>query len=55
MPLGIGVYEDKQGHVFIASLNVTLMGKMFGGTIAEVMGKNAGKDLSDVIASVASD
>lgn len=55
MPLGIGVYEDKQGRVFIASLNVTLLGKMFGGTIADVMGKSAGKDLSEAIASVASD
>ena len=50
MPLGIGVYEDKQGRVFIASLNVTLLGRMFGGTIAEVIGV-AGKDLSAVIAT----
>ncbi len=55
MPLGPGVYEDKQGQVSIASLNVTLLGGMFGGAIAEVMGKDAGKDLNDVIASVASD
>ena len=55
MPLGIGVYEDKEGRVFIANLNVTLLGKMFGGAIAEVMGRDAGKDLSDAIASVASD
>jgi len=53
MPLGIGVYEDKQGNVYIASLNVPLIGRMFGGTIAEVMGKNAGNDLSEAIAFVA--
>lgn len=52
MPLGIGVYEDKQGRVTIASLNFGLLGRMFGGTIAEVMGKAAGGDLNDVIASV---
>ena len=55
MPLGIGVYEDKDGKVSIVSLNVTLLGKMFGGTVAEVMGRDAGKDLNDAIASVASE
>jgi uncharacterized protein (DUF302 family) len=52
MPLGLGVYEDKQGQVFVSQLNVGLLGKMFGGTIAEVMGM-AGNDLDAVVASVA--
>jgi uncharacterized protein (DUF302 family) len=52
MPLSIGVYEDKQGQVYVSQLNVGLMGMMFGGTIAEVMGM-AGKDLNEVVASVA--
>ncbi len=52
MPLAIGIYEDKKGQVYVSSLNVGLMGMMFGGTISEVMGM-AGKDLNDVIASVA--
>lgn len=52
MPLGIGVYEDKKGQVYVSQLNVGLLGMMFGGTIADVMGM-AGKDLNDVIASVA--
>jgi len=52
MPLAIGVYEDKKGQVFVSQLNVRLLGMMFGGTIAEVMGK-AGKDLNEVVASVA--
>lgn len=51
MPLGLGVYEDKKGQVFISQLNVRLMGMMFGGKIANVMGK-AGKDLSEVVKSV---
>ena len=38
MPLAIGVYEDKKGQVFVSQLNVKLLGKMFGGTIAEMMG-----------------
>jgi uncharacterized protein (DUF302 family) len=52
MPLAIGVYEDKKGQVLVSQLNVGLMGMMFGGTIADVMGM-AGKDLNEVIASVA--
>lgn len=52
MPLSLGVYEDKQGQVFISQLNVGLLGMMFGGTIADVMGM-AGNDLNEVVASVA--
>jgi uncharacterized protein (DUF302 family) len=51
MPLELGVYEDKKGQVFVSQLNVGLLGKMFGGTISEVMGK-AGKDLNEVVDSV---
>ncbi len=50
MPLGIGVYEDGKGQVFVSELKVGLMGMMFGGTIADVMGA-AGADLSAVIAT----
>jgi len=53
MPLDFGVYEDKKGQVFISKLNIWLLGKMFGGTISEVMG-TAGKDLSEVVNSVTS-
>ena len=52
MPLALGVYEDKQGQVFISQLNVGLLGMMFGGTIADVMGM-AGNDLNEVASSVA--
>ena len=51
MPLAIGVYEDKAGQVYVSQLNVGLLGMMFGGTIAEVMGQ-AGADISEVIESV---
>jgi len=37
MPCRIGVYADKTGKVFIASMNMGLMSKMFGGNIAKVM------------------
>lgn len=52
MPLALGVYEDRNGQVYVSQLNVGLMGMMFGGTIAEVMGM-AGKDLTAVVTSVA--
>ena len=52
MPMAIGVYEDKKGQVFVSHLNVRLMGMMFGGTIADVMGMT-GKDFNDFVVSVA--
>ena len=53
MPLDLGIYEDKKGQVFVSQLNVGLLGKMFGGTISEVMG-TAEKDLSELVNSVTS-
>jgi uncharacterized protein (DUF302 family) len=52
MPIELGIYENKSGQIYVSELNVGLMGKMFGGTIAEVMG-GAGKDIKDIIAAVA--
>jgi len=51
MPLGLGVYEDKKGQVFVSQLNVRLLGMMFGGNIAVVMGK-VGTDFSEVVDTV---
>lgn len=48
MPLAVGVYENKNGEVFVSQLNVGLLGMMFGGTIAKVM-KMAGTDLNEVV------
>lgn len=54
MPCAWGVYEGADGHVYISGMNMGLMGKMFGGTIAEVMGGSVAQDehrmLADVIA-----
>jgi len=44
MPCRIGVYEAADGNTYIATMNIGLMGKMFGGTIAEVMGDVAKKE-----------
>lgn len=51
MPLGIGVYETKDGNVYMSEMNVGLVGKVFGGTISEVMG-DASADISRIIADV---
>lgn len=48
MPLGIGVYQDEDGKVYVSELNVGLLGMMFGGTVAEVMA-DAGNDISEII------
>lgn len=38
LPCALGVYEGKDGKIYISGMNVGLMGKMFGGNIAKVMG-----------------
>jgi len=50
MPITIGVYEKKNGEIFVSELNIGLMGMMFGGTIAKVM-SIAGKDVKRIIVS----
>ena len=48
MPLKIGIYQKKNGDVYVSELNIGLMGMMFGGTIAKVMAI-AGKDVKKII------
>ncbi|NOR73693.1 MAG: DUF302 domain-containing protein [Draconibacterium sp.] len=48
MPITLGVFENKNGQVFISELNIGMMGMMFGGTIANVM-KIAGKEVNEII------
>lgn len=38
MPCSIAVYEKSDGSVWVSTLNAGLMGRMFGGVTAEVMG-----------------
>ncbi len=37
MPCSIGVYEKSDGYTYIASMNAGLIGRMFGGVVAETM------------------
>ena len=52
MPITLGVFEDVKGQVFISEMNISLMGMMFGGTIARVM-KLAGNDTKEIISEAA--
>ena len=38
MPCTISVYQKSDGKTYIGTMNAALLGKMFGGTVARVMG-----------------
>lgn len=44
MPCSISVWENDNGKTFISKMNTGLMGKMFGGKIAEIMGGKVSHD-----------
>lgn len=46
MPYRLGVYEDKNGKVFITGAEMGIMSKMFGGNVEKVMGQSA-KELAE--------
>jgi uncharacterized protein (DUF302 family) len=51
MPCAWGVYK-KEGKVYITGMNTGLMGKLFGGTIARVMGGSVAKDEAAILKKV---
>lgn len=51
MPCAWGVY-GKDGKVMITGMNMGLMGKMFGGTIARVMGGSVARDEAAILEKV---
>ncbi len=52
MPCAFGVYEGEQGKIFISGMNTGLMGKMFGGVVAKVMGGAVAADEQRILAAV---
>jgi uncharacterized protein (DUF302 family) len=52
MPCSIAVWEDDAGQVHVSKMNTGLMGKMFGGTIAEVMGGKVAAEEARMLAAV---
>ncbi len=52
MPCAWGVYKGEDGTVYISGMNMGLMGKMFGGNIAEVMGTSVSKDEKQILKNI---
>ncbi|MEA3318007.1 MAG: DUF302 domain-containing protein [Bacteroidota bacterium] len=52
MPCAWGVYEGKDGNIYISGMNMGLMGKIFGGNIAKVMGGAVSKDEERILKEV---
>ena len=44
MPCTISVYEKADGRAYIGNMNAGLLGKVFGGTVAEIMGDKVADD-----------
>ena len=44
MPCSVAVYEKSDGKVYVASMNMGLMSKMFSGVVGETLGKVAADD-----------
>jgi uncharacterized protein (DUF302 family) len=49
MPCTIAVYEKTDGKTYIATMNAGLMGRMFGGTAAEVMAGAVAKETAEFV------
>lgn len=52
MPCALGVYQGKDGKVYISGLNSGLLGTMFGGNVAEIMGEQVSHDVEVILADV---
>lgn len=52
MPCAFGVYEGDDGKVYVSAMNTGLMGRMFGGIIAEVMGGSVAADETKILAAI---
>lgn len=55
MPCSISVYEADDGTIMISQINSGLFGKLFGGTVAEVMSGKVAPDVDTILKSVTAD
>lgn len=51
MPCAIGIYA-KGDKVYVSKMNTGLMGKLFGGVVAEVMGKQVAADEKKILSFI---
>ena len=52
MPCSVAVWENDKGNVFVSKMNTGLMGKMFGGNIARIMGGAVARDEHAILQEV---
>jgi uncharacterized protein (DUF302 family) len=52
MPCRISVWQGDDGKVYVSKMNTGLMGKLFGGNIAKVMGEAVGKDEEAILSGI---
>jgi uncharacterized protein (DUF302 family) len=52
MPCSISVWEADDGKVTISKMNTGLMGKLFGGNVARVMGGPVARDEASILATL---
>ena len=52
MPCAFGVYKGADDKVYVSGMNMGLMGKMFGGKIAEIMGSKVSQDEKKILEGI---
>lgn len=52
MPCSFSIWESDNGKVYISGMNTGLMGKMFGGNVARVMGEQVSRDEKQMLAGL---
>ena len=52
MPCTFSIWENNDGKVYISGMNTGLMGKMFGGNVAHVMGGKVSRDEKQMLADL---
>ena len=55
MPCSIAIWEDDDGTVMISKMNTGLMGQLFGGNVARVLGGPVATDEARILAKVVGD
>jgi uncharacterized protein (DUF302 family) len=55
MPCTFAVWEGDDGKVYLSKMNMSLMAKMFGGNIADVMGGRVAKDEHAMLSEIVKD
>lgn len=52
MPCSISVWEGDDGAVYVSKMNTGLMGKLFGGNVARVMGEKVARDEQQILSAI---